>query len=51
MDALGMKMNKPAAVLRLIVILLAVTVIYHSLDMSFECQLAHSCCMGATKQV
>ena len=37
---LGMK--KPALVLRLTVILLAATVIYHSFDMTFECQLYHS---------
>ena len=40
--------NKSSIVLKLIVIILAATVIYHSLDMSFECQLARSWALSFT---
>ena len=43
-----LSMSKPAFVLRLIVILLAATVIYHSFDMSFECQLVFSWILSFT---
>jgi len=41
-------MNKPAMLLRLVVILLAATVIYHSFDISFEHRLAHSWALSFT---